>query len=179
MSTTISKTSTASTNTALDEFFAKVDPVRARLMFAIDATASRQSTWDRAAHLQSQMFSTVAAIGGLSVRLVYYRGEECVKSKWTSDPKALAVAMSGVYWHEIGLKPGASALTGRRAQHDMEVVQMKREQQQARVLVPREIEPWAAYRNSKSRRAEERSREQFKKKARVFRGEEEQDEAAF
>lgn len=97
MSTTVSKTSPASTNTALDEFFAKVDPVRARLMFGIDATASRQSTWDRAAHLQSQMFSTVAAIGGLDVQLVYYRGhEECTKSGWLSDPRALAAAMTRV-----------------------------------------------------------------------------------
>ena len=58
-------------------------------------------------------------------------------------------------------------------------VVMKYEQQQARVPVPRETEPWAAYRNSKSRRAEERSRERCKRKTRMFRGEEEQDEAAF
>ena len=37
-------------------------------------TASRQPTWDTAAQLQNQMFATVAAIGGLDVQLVYYRG---------------------------------------------------------------------------------------------------------
>jgi hypothetical protein len=95
--TTVSKTSAGSTSADLEKFFEKVDPTRARLMFAIDATASRQPTWDTAAHLQSQMFATVAAIGGLSVQLVYYGGhEECTKSTWLSDPKALAAAMSRV-----------------------------------------------------------------------------------
>jgi hypothetical protein len=70
----------------LEAFFAKVDPVRARLIFALDATASRQPTWDKAAELQSQMFATVAAIGGLDVQLVYYRGDnECVASRWQSN----------------------------------------------------------------------------------------------
>lgn len=94
---TISKTSVASASADLEKFFAKVDPARARLIFAIDATASRQPTWDTAAHLQSQMFGTVAAIGGLDVQLLYYQGhEQCVASRWLSDPKALAVAMSRV-----------------------------------------------------------------------------------
>jgi hypothetical protein len=98
MPTTITKTSTSvPTNPHLEEFFSRVDPARARLIFGIDATASRQPTWDRAAHLQSQMFATVAAIGGLSVQLVYYRGSgECIRSGWMSDPKALAVAMTDV-----------------------------------------------------------------------------------
>lgn len=95
--TAITKTSAASANADLQKFLEKVDPIRARLIFAIDATASRQPTWDKAARLQSQMFATVAAIGGLDVRLVYYRGSnECTKSRWLSDPKALAAAMSGV-----------------------------------------------------------------------------------
>jgi hypothetical protein len=94
----IAKTSTSvPTNPHLEEFFSRVDPARARLIFAVDATASRQPTWDTAAHLQSQMFATVAAIGGLDVQLVYYRGhEECTKSRWLSDPKALAAAMTSV-----------------------------------------------------------------------------------
>jgi hypothetical protein len=74
MTTTVAKTPAVSTNADLDKFFERVDPARARLIFAIDATASRQPTWDTAAHLQSQMFATVAAIGGLDVQLVYYRG---------------------------------------------------------------------------------------------------------
>ena len=57
--------------TRLEEFFESVDPSRGRLIFALDATASRQPTWDAAAELTGQMFATVAAIGSLDVQLVY------------------------------------------------------------------------------------------------------------
>jgi hypothetical protein len=45
-----------------------------RLIFAMDATASRQPTWDRACQLQGEMFAAVKEIGGLAVSLAYYRG---------------------------------------------------------------------------------------------------------
>jgi hypothetical protein len=81
----------------LEKFFERVDPARGRLIFSIDATASRQPSWDTAAHLQSQMFATAAAIGGLDVQLVYYRGpDQCVASRWLSDPRALAATMATV-----------------------------------------------------------------------------------
>jgi hypothetical protein len=85
------------TRAHLEKFFARVDPARARLIFALDATASRQPTWDTAAQLQGQMFTTVAAIGNLDVQLVYYRGyNECVASRWLSDAGSLAAVMSRV-----------------------------------------------------------------------------------
>jgi hypothetical protein len=57
-----------------------------RLIFALDATASRQPTWDMACDLQAQMFKDVASIGGLSIQLVYYRGlDECRASRWISE----------------------------------------------------------------------------------------------
>jgi hypothetical protein len=84
------------TRAHLDAFFERVDPVRGRLILGLDATASRERTWDTAANLQAQMFETVAAIGGLSVQLVYYRGGECVASRWQSDAKALAAYMAPV-----------------------------------------------------------------------------------
>jgi hypothetical protein len=81
----------------LESFFAKIDPVRPRLIFALDATASRQPTWDTAAQLQGEMFATVAAIGTLDVQLVYYRGYgECVASRWLSDARSLAAVMARV-----------------------------------------------------------------------------------
>ena len=55
---------------------------RGRLIFALDATMSRQPTWDSACKLQSEMFREVASIGGLDVQLVYFRGlGECGASK--------------------------------------------------------------------------------------------------
>jgi hypothetical protein len=68
-----------------------------RLIFAMDATMSRQPTWDMALALQAEMFHAVTAIGGLGVQLVYFRGAgECRASKWVSDPQALAALMTRV-----------------------------------------------------------------------------------
>ena len=81
----------------LEAFFSKVNPVRARLVFSIDATQSRQPTWDMAAGLTAQMFETAAAIGSLDIQLLYYRGyRECVASRWLSDAPALIAAMRRV-----------------------------------------------------------------------------------
>jgi hypothetical protein len=81
----------------LEQFFSRIDPAHARLIFALDATASREPTWDKAAQLTTQMFGTVAAIGALDIQLVFYRGhDECTASRWQSDARALAAAMQRV-----------------------------------------------------------------------------------
>lgn len=68
-----------------------------RLVFAMDATMSRQPTWDMALALQAEMFGAVKAVGGLDVQLVFFRGVgECRASRWVSDPDALARLMSTV-----------------------------------------------------------------------------------
>jgi len=70
---------------------------RGRLIFAMDATASREPTWDRACHIQAQMFDETAALGGLEVQLVYYRGfGECKASPWLGNAGELARRMTGV-----------------------------------------------------------------------------------
>lgn len=75
----------------------RVGTGRGRLVFAMDATMSRQPTWDMALALQSEMFHAVKAISGLDVQLVYFRGAgECRASKWVSDPDALAALMTRV-----------------------------------------------------------------------------------
>ena len=42
----------------------KSQAARGRLIFALDATASRELTWDMAATLQAAMFEEAARIGG-------------------------------------------------------------------------------------------------------------------
>jgi len=70
---------------------------RGRLVFAMDATMSRQPTWDAACNLQGQMFAETAAIGGLDVQLIFFRGfGECKASRWASDPRTLSSIMSKV-----------------------------------------------------------------------------------
>jgi hypothetical protein len=68
-----------------------------RLIMAMDATLSRQLSWDLASRLQAQMFEAVAAIGGLSVQLVYFRGaDECRASRWVDDAQQLTGLMDRV-----------------------------------------------------------------------------------
>jgi hypothetical protein len=69
---------------------------RARLMFALDATASREPTWVIARDLQTKMFREVAPIGKLEAQLVYYRGDECRASKWVSNGEQLAHLMNRI-----------------------------------------------------------------------------------
>ena len=68
-----------------------------RLLFAMDATASREATWDRACHLQGQMFQATASVGELMVQLCYYRGfNEFNSSLWCSSAENLLKEMNSV-----------------------------------------------------------------------------------
>ncbi|WP_424630994.1 VWA domain-containing protein [Bradyrhizobium sp. SYSU BS000235] len=68
-----------------------------RLIFALDATMSRQPTWDMACQLQADMFREAGRVGGLHVRLVYFRGlSECRASPWISDTAQLARMMGKI-----------------------------------------------------------------------------------
>lgn len=70
---------------------------RGRLVFALDATMSRQPTWDMACALQADMFREAAAVGSLDIRLVYFRGmAECRASGWISDTAELARLMGRI-----------------------------------------------------------------------------------
>jgi hypothetical protein len=94
-----------STRAEIDSFLTKVkglaptgEPGRCgRLIFALDATMSRQPMWDTACRLQADMFREAAAIGGLDVQLVYYRGlSECRASRWVSQAERLAGLMEQI-----------------------------------------------------------------------------------
>src|SRR3954449_681389 len=70
---------------------------RGRLVFALDATMSRQPTWDMACALQADMFREASAVGSLDIRLVYYRGfNECRATGWISDSAELARLMGKI-----------------------------------------------------------------------------------
>jgi hypothetical protein len=100
-----SEPATRSSRTEIDAFLntvkglgpAKGAGLRGRLIFALDATMSRQPLWDTACKLQADMFREAAAIGGLDVQLVYYRGlGECGASTWVSEAERLAGLMSRI-----------------------------------------------------------------------------------
>ena len=70
---------------------------RGRLVFALDATGSREPTWDQAMHTQAEMFAVTQDIGGLDVQLCFFRGfGEFKASNWVSDPESLLHSMTGV-----------------------------------------------------------------------------------
>jgi hypothetical protein len=94
-----------SSHAEIDDFLAQVRNLaprtepgkRGRLVFALDATMSRQPTWDTACRLQGDMFREAAAIGGLDIQLAYYRGlGECKTSGWVSDGEHLACLMTAI-----------------------------------------------------------------------------------
>jgi hypothetical protein len=95
---------TSSSKSNIDEFLAAAaklpatsDSGRGRLIFALDATMSRQATWDMAQGVQGRMFATAAAHGGLDVQLVYYRGfSECKASRFVAGGQSLASLMTKI-----------------------------------------------------------------------------------
>ena len=96
----------ASTLSDIDAFLQKVKDLgpattaagnRGRLIFALDATMSRQPTWDTACALQADMFREAAATGGLDIQLVYFRGlSECRASGWVAGSDKLAALMQRI-----------------------------------------------------------------------------------
>jgi orotidine-5'-phosphate decarboxylase len=85
----------------------------------MDATMSRQPSWDLALELQGDMFNAVKAVGGLDVQLVYFRGfKECQASKWVGDPDALARLMRRVSC-EGGLTQIAKVLSHARRESEI------------------------------------------------------------
>src|SRR5215472_6339908 len=70
---------------------------RGRFVFALDATASREPTWDTACKLQAEMFQEAGRLGSLEMQLVFYRAlGECRASRWLSDSAHLAKTMSQI-----------------------------------------------------------------------------------
>jgi hypothetical protein len=71
--------------------------VPVRIAIVIDATQSREATWDNAAQLQAEMFSEAAKLGGLQMQVTYFRGPSEVRSSgWTGDARVLQEFMGRV-----------------------------------------------------------------------------------
>jgi hypothetical protein len=101
----MSKLPTRSTSADVANFLAKVKAMPAvratgqggRLIFAMDATASREPMWDRACRIQGEMFTATNALGGLAIQLAWYRGfGEFEASAWLNESSALVTQMTEV-----------------------------------------------------------------------------------
>jgi hypothetical protein len=99
----LTQPSPASSGASIDRFLDQARHLpteaaaRPRLIFALDATMSRQPTWDLACRVHGEMFEAASSVGGLSVQLVYFRGyNECRASGWVLDPQALTRLMTRI-----------------------------------------------------------------------------------
>jgi hypothetical protein len=86
---------------SVDRFLSEVSGARVpsarsthRLLFGIDATASRQPTWDLACELHAELFAEAERLGNIAIQLCYYRGSnEFVASQWTTTSSQLREQM--------------------------------------------------------------------------------------
>ncbi len=68
-----------------------------RIMLALDATASRQPTWDMACALHAEIFLAASDVGEVAVQLLFYRGlAELKKSSWVRSRQRLLELMQRV-----------------------------------------------------------------------------------
>lgn len=88
---------------AIDQFISQARDLPAnvgqqgRLVFALDATASREATWDQACDLQSELFLAARDLGGLAIQLCYYRGfGEFKATRFVTATGQLLELMNGV-----------------------------------------------------------------------------------
>ena len=94
---------TRSDKQAIDQFINEVRTLpkqgggQGRLIVALDATASREATWDQACHLQSELFIATRDLGGLAIQLCYYRGfGEFKATGFVTETGQLLNLMNGV-----------------------------------------------------------------------------------
>lgn len=66
----------------------------ARIGFVIDATGSREQSWEQAQTLQAGMFRAVARLKALHLRLVHFGGGMLADHGWQTDPKQVAATMA-------------------------------------------------------------------------------------
>jgi hypothetical protein len=70
---------------------------KGRLIFALDATASREPTWNEARRIQAEMFGIAASFGGLEIQMCHYRGlADFNASPWLTGAEDLRMRMAGV-----------------------------------------------------------------------------------
>jgi hypothetical protein len=95
---------------------------RARVIYAVDATASREAGWTIARDLQAKMFIAAGAAGILTLQLVYFQGAVCRASRWATSGEELARWM-GTVQGEAGLTQIERVLQHALREHEKAPVQ--------------------------------------------------------
>ena len=107
----------------VSDFLSKVQASqRGRIAFVIDATGSRERTWDAATQLQGEMFSEAASLGGLEMQVTYFGGlNNVASSSWTSDARELQHFMGNIRC-DAGYTKYARALAHVRKEHEQQAI---------------------------------------------------------
>lgn len=92
-----------SSNQEIDQFIdqAKHMPAvtnkAARIIFAMDATYSRKTTWDHAMQVQGDMFTSCQQSGQLQVQLCVFQGlGQFISSPWYTEAERLLIQMQQI-----------------------------------------------------------------------------------
>ena len=106
-----------------------------RIGFIVDATGSRQATWEQAQTVQARMFQSLAALGKAELRLVHFGGGALTDHGWSNDTKMLARKMAGIRCRQgltqvldaldlflFGEKPDALILVGDAFEEDSDAL---------------------------------------------------------
>jgi hypothetical protein len=64
-----------------------------RLIVALDLTASRAESLIQARIATAQMFAAIKAVGKVTIKLAYWRGDECKTTAWHDDADKITGAM--------------------------------------------------------------------------------------
>jgi hypothetical protein len=107
----------------VSDFLSKVKTSqRGRIAFVIDATGSREPTWDAAAQLQGEMLVEAAKFGTLEMQVIYFGGlNNVASSRWTSDARELQHFMGRVRC-DAGYTKYAGALELVRKEHQQQAI---------------------------------------------------------
>ncbi len=97
-------TNLPTSKTTVDQFLARAETAKPpatrashRIIFALDATASREPTWDLACSLHAELFNVASDAGNVAVQLVYYRGiDGFAHTDWSTTPESLLAEMLSV-----------------------------------------------------------------------------------
>lgn len=82
---------------ALERLAAKQAQARTvRIGLIVDATGSRQASWEDAQRVQGRMLESLGRTGRVLLRLIYFGGGELTACAWSSDHAALSAHMAAV-----------------------------------------------------------------------------------
>jgi hypothetical protein len=95
-----------------------------RIGFLVDATASRENTWEQAQTIQAKMFRSASGLRALKLRLVYFGGNRLTKLNWNDNARNIAAHMAEVRCHSglTQIIPGLQAFIDEKPENRADAI---------------------------------------------------------